>query len=256
MMQTRDALRIAQEQQLDLVEVAARVRPPVCRIMDYGRFKYDEAKKTRKAKKAATKIEVKEIKFRPKTAGHDYGFKSRNVRRFLEDGNKVRLVVQFRGREIVHPETGRSILERVVKDCMDICHVEHIPLMEGRRMIMIIAPKANRQANRPKPSTPSPAAAKPRTAAAKTGPVVETKPVVSSTKTSPTAKSKAEPAAKSKAEPAAKSKAAPAAKAPEAKKAASKTKAAAKPAAKAKTAPKAKAAAKSKKAAKPASKST
>ena len=143
-MNTRDAQRLAKERDLDLVEVAARAAPPVCRIMDYGRYKYEQSKKTKQAKKHATKVETKEVKFRPKTDQHDFDFKLRHVRRFLEEGNKVRLLVQFRGREIVHPETGRSVLDKVVKECVDLCHVEHIPLMEGRRMVMVIAPKPGR----------------------------------------------------------------------------------------------------------------
>jgi translation initiation factor IF-3 len=140
-MPTHEALRMAEEKGLDLVEVSPKAVPPVCRIMDYGKFKYEQAKKTNQAKKHASVIEIKEIKFRPKTDVHDYEFKVSHIRRFLEEGNKVRLVIAFRGREIVHPETGRSMLEKVIKSCNDVAHVEQIPMMDGRRMVMVVSPK-------------------------------------------------------------------------------------------------------------------
>src|SRR5258708_28020516 len=115
--------------------------PPVCRIMDYGKYKYEEAKKKQQARKRASTVETKEIKFRPKTEEHDMAFKVKQMRRFLEGGNKVRLAVVFRGREITHPKTGMSVLDRVVELCTDIATVEATPNMEGRRMIMVIAPK-------------------------------------------------------------------------------------------------------------------
>jgi translation initiation factor IF-3 len=139
---THEALRMAEEKGLDLVEVSPKAVPPVCRIMDYGKFKYEQSKKTKQARKHSSTIEVKEIKFRPKTDDHDFDFKLRHIRRFLEEGDKVRLVIAFRGREIVHPETGRNVLERVLKACTDIAHVEQIPLMDGRRMVMVVSPKA------------------------------------------------------------------------------------------------------------------
>ena len=139
---TRDeALRLAEEKGLDLVEIAARSNPPVCRIMDYGRFKYEQSKKQKQARKHAASMELKEIKFRPKTDTHDMDFKISHVRRFLEEGNKCRLVIVFRGREITHPQTGMNVLNRVVDMCADIASVEATPNMEGRRMIMVIAPK-------------------------------------------------------------------------------------------------------------------
>src|SRR5258708_22295294 len=115
--------------------------PPVCRIMDYGKYKYEEAKKKQQARKKASTVETKEIKFRPKTEEHDMDFKVKHVRRFLEGGNKVRLAVVFRGREITHPQTGMKVLNRVVELCADIATVEATPNIEGRRMIMVIAPK-------------------------------------------------------------------------------------------------------------------
>ncbi len=175
-MATRDALRLADEKGLDLVEIAPTSRPPVCRIMDFGRFKYEESKKKRAAKKKSTTLELKEIKFRPKTDQHDMDFKIKHVRRFLEEGNKCRLVIVFRGREITHPETGVAVLEKVVESVKDIGTVEVRPNMEGRRMIMILAPLGGvvrRAAPRPAPavenksSTAKPAAAKPAAPEAK-----------------------------------------------------------------------------------------
>jgi translation initiation factor IF-3 len=138
---THEALRLAEEKGLDLVEISPRAFPPVCRIMDYGKYKYEEAKKKQQARKRASTVETKEIKFRPKTEEHDMAFKVKHIRRFLEGGNKVRLAVVFRGREITHPKTGMNVLDRVVELCNDIATVEATPNMEGRRMIMVIAPK-------------------------------------------------------------------------------------------------------------------
>src|SRR3954462_4154295 len=140
-MPTHEALRLAEEKGLDLVEISPRAFPPVCRIMDYGKYKYEEAKKKQQQRKKASTVETKEIKFRPKTEEHDMDFKVKHVRRFLEGGNKVRLAVVFRGREITHPQTGMKVLNRVVELCADIATVEATPNMEGRRMIMVIAPK-------------------------------------------------------------------------------------------------------------------
>jgi translation initiation factor IF-3 len=140
-MPTHEALRLAEEKGLDLVEISPRAFPPVCRIMDYGKYKYEEAKKKQQARKRASTVETKEIKFRPKTEEHDMAFKVKHVRRFLEGGNKVRLAVVFRGREITHPQTGMAVLNKIVDLCQDIASVEATPNMEGRRMIMVIAPK-------------------------------------------------------------------------------------------------------------------
>jgi translation initiation factor IF-3 len=140
---THEALRLAEERGLDLVEISPRAFPPVCKIMDYGKYKYEQAKKKQQARKHASTVEIKEIKFRPKTEGHDMDFKVKHVRRFLEGGNKVRLAVVFRGREITHPQTGMNVLNRVVEATQDLATVEVTPNMEGRRMIMIIAPKPN-----------------------------------------------------------------------------------------------------------------
>jgi translation initiation factor IF-3 len=140
---THEALRLAEERGLDLVEISPRAFPPVCKIMDYGKYKYEQSKKKQQARKHASTVETKEIKFRPKTEGHDMDFKVKHVRRFLEEGNKVRLAVVFRGREITHPQTGMNVLNRVVEATSDLASVEVTPNMEGRRMIMIIAPKPN-----------------------------------------------------------------------------------------------------------------
>jgi translation initiation factor IF-3 len=137
-----EALRVAQEKGLDLVEIAARSNPPVCRIMDYGRFKYEQSKKQKAAKKHASTIEVKEVKFRPKTDQHDLDFKVKHVRRFLEEGNKCRLVVIFRGREVTHPETGVAVLDKVIARTSDIAQIDMRPNLEGKRMTMVIGPKA------------------------------------------------------------------------------------------------------------------
>jgi translation initiation factor IF-3 len=140
-MSTHDALDLAAEAGLQLVEVNPKANPPVCKIMDYGKFKYETSKRDREAKKHQKTFELKEVKFRPKTHGHDFDFKVRHVRRFLTDGDKVKLVIQFRGREVTHPETGRAILDRVCKDVADLATVVQMASMEGNRMNMVIAPK-------------------------------------------------------------------------------------------------------------------
>lgn len=135
-----DAQRIAEDQNLDLVEIAPNAEPPVCRIMDYGKFKYDQAVKAKKARKKQTKIEVKEMKFRPKIDVGDYETKKGHVLRFLNKGNKVKIAIMFRGREMAHPEQGLSILERLADDLKDLAVVESQPKMEGRNMHMLVAP--------------------------------------------------------------------------------------------------------------------
>ena len=151
-LQTQDAMRRAEEQGLQLVEVNPKTNPPVCKIMDYGKFKYETAKRERETKKHKKGQELKEVKFRPKTHDHDFDFKVKHARRFLEDNNKVRLLVQFRGREITHPETGRDVLNRVVKEVVDLATVVQMANMEGNRMSMILAPKPRRDTGpKPKP---------------------------------------------------------------------------------------------------------
>ena len=136
------ALDKAAEFGFDLVEVNPMAKPPVCKIMDYGRFKYEEKKKASEAKKKQVIVHLKEVKLRPKTEEHDYGFKIRNIRRFLEEGNKARVTIMFRGREITHKELGQSLLDEVVADLKEVAVIEQAPRMEGRQMFMILAPNA------------------------------------------------------------------------------------------------------------------
>lgn len=154
---TSEALNLALEAGLQLVEVNPKANPPVCKVMDYGKFKYETAKRERETKKNTKTQELKEVKFRPKTHGHDFDFKLAHVRRFLGDGDKVKLVVQFRGREVTHPETGRAILDRVITGCADLATVLQMASMDGNRMNMVLAPKAKREAVPKKPAAaPSP----------------------------------------------------------------------------------------------------
>ena len=134
------AQSIADAAGLDLVEIAPNADPPVCRVMDYGKFKYDQAIKAKQARKNQTKIEIKEMKFRPKIDVGDYQTKKKHVLRFLNAGNKVKITIMFRGREMVHPEQGLSILERLADDLKDVAVIENQPKMEGRNMHMLIAP--------------------------------------------------------------------------------------------------------------------
>jgi translation initiation factor IF-3 len=175
---TGEALRLAQDKGLDLVEISPRSVPPVCKIMDYGRFKYAESKKAKQAKKHASTVELKEIKFRPKTEEHDMAFKIKHIRSFLEEGNKCRLVIVFRGREITHPETGQKVLQRVVLACQDICTVEQQAGLEGRRMVMLIAPKVGVIKAAAQRTVPAPAVAPAAPAAVLTaGPKLPTGPL-------------------------------------------------------------------------------
>jgi translation initiation factor IF-3 len=136
----QEALRMAGEADVDLVEIAATANPPVCRLMDYGKFKYQEQKKAAEAKSKQKVIEVKEIKFRPGTDDGDYNIKLRNIRRFLEEGDKCKITLRFRGREITHQEIGMALLQRLRDDLGDTIVVEQFPKLEGRQMIMMIAP--------------------------------------------------------------------------------------------------------------------
>ena len=137
---TSQAQRIADDKGLDLVEIAPNATPPVCRIMDYGKFKYDQAIKAKQARKNQSKIETKEMKFRPKIDVGDYTTKKKHVLRFLDAGNKVKITIMFRGREMAHPEQGLTILERLADDLKDVAVIESQPKMEGRNMHMLIAP--------------------------------------------------------------------------------------------------------------------
>jgi translation initiation factor IF-3 len=166
-MTTQDAMDLAASVNLQLVEVNPKAVPPVCKIMDYGKFKYETAKRERDAKKNQKTSEVKEVKFRPKTHEHDFDFKLRHIRRFLSEGDKVRLVVQFRGREIIHPETGRAILDRVCKGIADIATVAQMAQLEGNRMNMVLAPKPAKPGAAPARPKPVPGAPAPAGAAAR-----------------------------------------------------------------------------------------
>jgi translation initiation factor IF-3 len=135
-----EALRMAGELDVDLVEIAATAIPPVCRLMDYGKFKYQEQKKAADAKSKQKVIEVKEVKFRPGTDDGDYNIKLRNIKRFLDDGDKCKITLRFRGREITHQEIGMALLTRMRADLADLIVVEQFPKLEGRQMIMMIAP--------------------------------------------------------------------------------------------------------------------
>jgi len=132
---------MAESQQLDLVEVSPTAVPPVCRIMDYGKFKYQQSKKMQEAKKKQVQVQLKEVKLRPKTDEHDLLFKIKHVRRFLEEGNKAKITLVFRGREITHMEYGQKALDRFAHDLDDVAVIEVRPKMEGRSMFMIVAPK-------------------------------------------------------------------------------------------------------------------
>ena len=140
----RQALTLAEEAGLDLVEINPRAEPPVCRIMDFGKFKYEQKKQANAAKKKQKVIEVKEIKFRPKTDSHDFDFKMKHVKRFIEEGNKAKITIRFRGREMAHPEIAARLLDRVVEEVKDMVVIEQSYRMEGRTMTMILAPAPNK----------------------------------------------------------------------------------------------------------------
>jgi len=136
-----EALRLSDEAEVDLVEIAPTASPPVCRLMDYGKFRYQEQKKAHEAKLKQKVIEVKEIKFRPATDEHDYDTKVRKLRQFLEEGDKAKITMRFRGREMAHQELGLKVLERIKGDLDDYAQVESMPRLEGRQMTMMLAPK-------------------------------------------------------------------------------------------------------------------
>ena len=136
-----DALRLAETFELDLVEVAPNAEPPVCRIMDYGKFQFEKKKKDKEAKKKQHIVTLKELRFRPHTDDHDYDFKVKHARKFLEDGAKVKATVQFRGRDMLYTEKGELLLLQLAKSLEDVAKIETKPNMEGRRMIMMITPK-------------------------------------------------------------------------------------------------------------------
>jgi translation initiation factor IF-3 len=141
----REALRLADERELDLVEVAPNAEPPVVKLMDFGKYQYERAKREREARKASKNIEVKEIRLRPKTGEHDLAFKIRQARSFLEDGAKVKVRIRFRGREITHPEVARAQLDRISQELSDVATIEQRPGFEGRTILMILAPNTHRK---------------------------------------------------------------------------------------------------------------
>lgn len=140
-MATRDAIAVAAEDGLDLVEVSPTADPPVCRIMDFGKYLFEQSKKTQSAKKKQKQIQIKEVKFRPGTDEGDYKVKLRNLIRFLEEGDKTKVTLRFRGREMLHQELGRELLNRVEGDLAELGTVEQRPKLEGRQMVMVLAPK-------------------------------------------------------------------------------------------------------------------
>ena len=153
----RDAIRQAREKGLDLVEVAATADPPVCRIIDFGKFQYEAKKKANEAKKKQVTITVKEVKFRPGTDDHDYDYRMKHAREWLEGGDKVKATIWFRGREMTHRELGARILEKLEKDLIDVGEVEARPRMEGNQMFIILGPKRHKGAHptQPTPTAPS-----------------------------------------------------------------------------------------------------
>jgi translation initiation factor IF-3 len=137
----RDALARAEEEGMDLVEIAPQAEPPVCRIMDWGKYRFEQSKKAQAARKKQKQVQIKEVKFRPGTDDHDYDVKMRNLRRFIEEGDKVKVTLRFRGREMAHQELGLELLQRVEKDMAEETVVEQRPRMEGRQMVMMLSPK-------------------------------------------------------------------------------------------------------------------
>jgi translation initiation factor IF-3 len=152
--QLREALAIAEERGLDLMEVAPNAVPPVCRIVDYGKFRYEQTKKDREARKNQKQAELKEVRLKPKTDDHDLEVKARQARKFLLSGDKVKFTVRFRGREIFHPDIGREMLEQMAEELRDVAIVEQRPLMEGRALSLMLAPSAKLAAASAKPKPP------------------------------------------------------------------------------------------------------
>jgi len=147
---TREAIEMAEEASLDLIEISPNAVPPVAKISDYGKYKYEAQKKAHEARKHQKVIEVKEIKFRPKVDEHDYQFKKKHIERFLDDGDKVKATIFFRGREMAHPEIGRRILERLVSELAEVAIAETMPRMEGNQMHTILSRKPQSGGSRPK----------------------------------------------------------------------------------------------------------
>jgi translation initiation factor IF-3 len=170
-----EALSLARELELDLVEVADKASPPVVRIMDYGKFKYEAAQKAKESRRKTTNVSVKEMKYRPKIGGGDFDTKTRKVEQFLTEGHKVKITIMFRGREMQHPELGKKILDEVAEQVSSVGKVEAWPRLDGRNMTMVMAPdKGGKPAPRPRPPAPSLEQATNNTDPAPASPVVET----------------------------------------------------------------------------------
>jgi translation initiation factor IF-3 len=158
-----EALHIAREHDLDLVEVAPNANPPVCKIMDFGKFKYEQDVRRKESRRKATNVVIKEMKFRPKIDEHDYTTKTKHVERFLAEGSKVKITIMFRGREMAHPELGKKILDRIAEQVKDSANVESSPRVDGRNMVMVLAPskKPEVRPSRAAGTGPAPAAEPP-----------------------------------------------------------------------------------------------
>ncbi len=143
-MSGRDALNLALERHMDLVEIAPNAKPPVCRIMDYGKYRYEQQKREKEARKKQKTFDIKEVKLRPGIEDHDFDVKFKNAVRFLEDGDKVKVTIMFRGRELSHPELGEVLLTKMAKQLEDLAVIERAAKLEGKNMIMIVSPKANK----------------------------------------------------------------------------------------------------------------
>ena len=152
-MLTRDALRLAEEKHLDLVEVAPKARPPVCRIMDFGKYRYEQQKREKEVRKKQKIITIKEVKLRPNIEQHDFEVKLKSAQRFIEEGNKVKVTIMFRGRELSHPELGSEILTKLAKALEEVVTVERAAKLEGKNMTMILSPKAQKAQKTKKQST-------------------------------------------------------------------------------------------------------
>lgn len=152
-MLTRDALRLAEEKHLDLVEVAPKARPPVCRIMDFGKYRYEQQKREKEVRKKQKIITIKEVKLRPNIEQHDFEVKLKNAQRFIEEGNKVKVTIMFRGRELSHPELGGEVLNKLAKALEEVVTVERAAKLEGKNMTMILSPKAQKAQKTKKPTT-------------------------------------------------------------------------------------------------------
>jgi len=176
-MDVRDAIRAAREKGLDLVEIAPNGDPPVCRIIDFGKFQYEAKKKANEAKKKQVTVTVKEVKFRPGTDEHDYSYRMKHAREWLQEGDKVKATIWFRGREMTHRELGSRILEKLEADLSDVGEVEARPRMEGNQMFIILGPKRHKTPAKSEPAAPKPAPAAVKAEAA--APKAETAPLPS-----------------------------------------------------------------------------